>query len=367
MNKRDYYEVLGVEKNTSESEIKIAYRNLAKKYHPDIAQNKKEAEIHFKEINEAYAVLSDSEKRQRYDTYGHAGFQGANFDSDYGFPGFGDLGDIFDMFFDFGGTGGRSSRRASRAQDGEDIRYDIEVTLEEAFNGVELDINVPSFISCEYCDGLGFDKASGVKECSTCGGTGQQRTVQRTPLGQIMRTHTCSKCKGLGQIAEKVCKSCKGESRVFKEKSLKIKVPRGIDSDSRIRLKGQGHAGIYGGGGGDLYIFVNVKEHKHFKRINSNIYLKENLTFSQAALGAQVKVNTLHGEEKFNIPSGTQNGTIFKLKNKGMPDVHTGRFGDQLVEIFVEVPAKLTDKQKKLIEEFAKEEKSFLHKVMGMF
>lgn len=355
MQKRDYYEVLNVDRNASENDVKLAYRNLAKKYHPDIAHNKKEAEKHFKEINEAYAVLSDPEKRKKYDTYGHAGFEGVSFDFDFGFPGFGDLGDIFDMFFDFGGMGQtRRACRSERAQEGEDIRYDLNIALEEAFRGIELDIKVPSFISCNACDGLGYEKEAGIKECSACNGTGQQRTVQRTPLGQIVRTHICSKCKGAGQIAEKICKTCKGESRLFKERVLKVKIPRGVDSDSRIRLRGEGHAGLYGGHNGDLYIFVNIKEHKLFKRVNDNVYIKQNISFAQAALGAVINAPTLHGEEKLNINSGTQNGAILKLKNKGMPDVHTGKFGDQFVEIFVDVPSRLTDKQRKLLEEFEK-------------
>lgn len=362
MKKRDYYEILGVERNASSDDIKIAYRGLAKKFHPDIAHNKKEAEIKFKEINEAYAVLGDSEKREKYNTYGHAGFEGSDFGFDFGFSDFGDLGGIFDMFFDFGGSGGgRSrSRQASRAQEGEDVRYDLEITMEESFKGVEVEINLPSFTECKSCGGHGYDKDSGVRQCSACEGTGQQRTVQRTPLGQIIRTHICSKCKGAGQLAEKMCKECKGESRVFKERKLKVNIPRGVDSDSRIRLAGQGHAGVYGGPSGDLYIFVKVKKHKIFKRVNNDIYLRQNISFSQAAMGAALKIETLHGEEKLHIQAGTQNGEILKLKGKGMPDVHSGRPGDQVVEIFVEVPKKLSDKQKKLLEEFEKEDRKIL-------
>lgn len=369
MTKRDYYEILGVSRDASLSEIKLAYKELARKYHPDIASDKSTAEKHFREINEAYSILSDSEKRSRYDRFGHKGLRG-DVDFGFGFPGFGDLGDIFDMFFDFGES--RSYDTVSQAERGADLRYDLEITLEEAFDGVEKELNISSHQRCSGCKGTGYPPDSKLKECSACEGTGQQKTVQRTLLGQIVRVHTCQLCKGEGRIPLKICDECKGEGKVFSKRTLKVKIPPGVDSDSRIRIPYEGEAGTFGGSSGDLYIFLQIKTHKVFKRRGSDIIIEKKIKFTEAALGSEIKVPTLNGDCKLKIPAGAQSNTVLTLKGQGMPNLRGSGRGDQHIKIVVMIPTKLNKRQKELLKEFGKAgpqeaDKNFFEKVKDVF
>ncbi|MBI2251853.1 MAG: molecular chaperone DnaJ [Armatimonadetes bacterium] len=368
MKKKDYYDVLGINRNVSQDEIKLAYRKLARLYHPDIAENKTEAEHKFKEINEAYAVLSDSEKRAVYDQYGHAGLKGeAGFDFD--FSDFGGLSDIFDMFFDFG----RSTETRSRSRRGADLRYDLEITLEEAYQGIEKEIVLDVLEECEHCEGKGYPKGSKSVTCSVCSGSGQEKTVQYTPFGQIVRTHICQKCSGMGIILTQTCSHCKAKGRVYKKKKIKVTIPAGIDHGSKIRLSGEGEAGEKGGSSGDLYIFIYIKPHEIFQRKGNDIFSLEEIDFTQAALGDEIETLTLDGKTKLKIPSGTQNGANFKIKGKGMPSLRGHSRGDQYVNIIVKVPTKLSEKQKQLLKEFSAygpeetDNKGFFNKVKNIF
>lgn len=371
--KEDYYKILGVGRDASQEDIKGAFRNLARQYHPDVASDKVEAEKKFKEINEAYAVLSDAEKRERYNLYGHEGLKagaGGSGDFDFGFSGFGDLSDIFESFFDFGQPRRRTER--SRASRGADVRYDVEITLDEAYKGIEKEVILNSYQKCENCNGKGYLKDSKIKTCALCQGTGQERSVQSTPFGQIVRTYNCPKCHGEGKIPDKPCKECNGDGKVFKKRKIKVKIPAGIDSDSRIRVPGHGEAGAHGGSSGDLYVFIYVKSHPIFKRKEYDLFSQVEIYFTQAALGAEVRVLTLDGVTNLKIPPGTQNETNFKIKNKGMPHIHGRGNGDLYVKVIVVVPTKLNEKQKKLLHEFAgagpqDAEKSFFEKVKDAF
>jgi molecular chaperone DnaJ len=350
MAKRDYYEVLGVSRNASADELKKAYRKLARQHHPDANPgNKEEAEAKFKEISEAYAVLSDPEKRANYDRFGHAGADGQGFGGFEGFGDFGGLGDIFEMFF--GGGGGR---RRNGPERGNDIRADMELNLKEAAFGLEREIKVPRIETCGTCGGNGAAPGSKPQTCTTCGGSGQMQFAQNTPFGRIVQSRTCDRCRGTGKIIEKSCPTCRGDGQVRKTRNIKVKVPPGVDNGSRLRLSGEGEAGVRGGPPGDLYVYIHVKPHRVFKREGDDLICEVPVSFTQAALGDELDVPTLEGTEKLRIPEGTQSGTIFRIRGKGVPHVNGYGRGDQHVRIQVVTPSKLTEKQKELLREFAR-------------
>lgn len=338
--KRDNYEVLGVDRNASEQDIKKAYRKLARQYHPDVNPGNKEAEEKFKEVTDAYDVLSDPEKRARYDQFGHADPGQGGFDA-------GGFGDIFDMFF--GGGGGQ---RRNGPQRGSDLRYAMTLTFEEAVFGVEKEIQVPRDETCMDCQGSGAAPGTHPTTCSQCQGTGQVKVTQRTPFGQIQTARTCPTCHGEGRTVSSPCSTCHGQGKVRKVKTLKINVPEGSEDGLNLRLSGDGEAGTKGGPPGDLYIVLQVKPHKFFERDGNDVYCEIPITFVQAALGAEIDVPTLDGVVKMKVPEGTQTSTIFRLRGHGVPRRRgTGR-GDQHVRVVLTTPTKLNDKQKKLLREF---------------
>ncbi len=358
MAKRDYYEVLGVQKNAQDADLKKAYRKLAMQYHPDKNPGNKEAEDKFKEINEAYEILSDADKRARYDQFGHAGVDGQAGAGGFGggFGGFGDgggFGDIFDMFF--GGDGGSmGGGRPKGPQRGADMRKDIELSFEEAAFGAEKDVEVVRAESCSRCQGTGAKEGTTKKRCEKCGGSGQVKTMQRTPLGTFQSVRPCPDCGGEGVIIETPCPECNGQGRVRKRKTLKVKIPAGVDNDSRIRLSGEGEAGARGGPSGDLYIFVRVRPHKLFERRGNDVYMEMPVTFTQAALGADIQVDTLDGKATLKVPEGVQTHTLLRLKGKGIPQLRGSGRGDQLVRVIIATPTKLDQRQKDLLKDFAK-------------
>lgn len=363
--KRDYYEVLGVPRNATPQEIKSAYRRLAVKYHPDKNAGDKEAEEKFKEAAEAYSVLSDSQKRAQYDRFGHGAFgtgQGfGGFDPDI----FGDFSDILGDFFGFGDIFGSSRRRTrSRAQRGADLRYDLTISFEEAVFGVKTKLKIPREEDCTSCSGTGADPDGGTAVCSACRGQGQVRYQQ----GFFTISRTCSNCHGTGRVIQKPCQECRGRGRVPKEKTLEVRIPAGVDNGSRLRIAGEGEAGIGGGPPGDLYVVISVKEHPFFKRQGENIYCEVPITFSQAALGAEIKVPTLEGEEKIRVPEGTQTGSVFRLKGRGAVSLNGRGKGDQLVTVTVVTPTKLSREQRELFKKLAElssEEKSQSDNLFG--
>jgi molecular chaperone DnaJ len=349
MSKRDYYEVLGVSKNATKDEIKKAYRKLSKQYHPDINKAPDAAEK-FKEIKEAYEVLSDDQKRAHYDQFGHTdpnqgfgGFGGTDFD----FGGFGGFEDIFSSFF---GGGRRRDPNAPRA--GADLQYTMTLTFEEAAFGKETDIEIPREETCDTCHGSGAKPGTKKETCSHCRGTGQISIEQVTPFGRIVNRRTCHYCDGTGQFIKEKCTTCGGSGRVKKRKKIHVKIPAGIDDGQQLRVAGQGEAGINGGPPGDLYIVFRVEPHEFFERDGDDIYCEIPLTFAQAALGDEIEVPTLHGKVKLKIPAGTQTGTKFRLKGKGVPNVRGYGQGDQHIIVRVVTPTKLTEKQKQLLREF---------------
>jgi molecular chaperone DnaJ len=347
-SKRDYYEVLGVQRGANEQELKQAYRRLALKYHPDKNPDDKEAEERFKEIAEAYQVLSSPELRARYDRFGHAGVSaGASAGYGQGFPGFEDiLSDLFGFGDIFGARGGR--RGGPRR--GADLRYDIEITLEEAAGGLRTKIRVPKLETCELCRGTGAAEGSSPSRCSTCSGTGQVRYQQ----GFFSVSRTCTTCRGAGKIIRDVCRQCHGDGRVEQEKTLEIKIPAGVDSGSRLRIAGEGEAGDVGAPHGDLYVVVHVKEHNVFERREANLYCTAPISFTQAALGSDIIVPTLDGQDSLHIPEGTQTGRVFRLKGRGMPVLGGRGRGDQYVTINVVTPTHLSRDQRRLLEELAR-------------
>lgn len=361
---RDYYEVLGVPRTAGEEEIKKAFRALAKKHHPDANPGNASAEEKFKEINEANDVLSDAKKRAAYDQYGHAGV-GAGAPGGPGGPGGfrpgdfagGDFNDLFEGVFDnfFGGGGGGGSRRGG-PQEGDDLRSDLHLTFEEAVFGTTKDVKVRRMAECESCHGSGAKPGSGKTTCSQCRGAGQVRMSQ----GFFTVARTCPKCRGTGEIPGTPCPSCRGEGRMEKEKTLSVKIPPGVDEGSRLRLRGEGGAGLKGGPAGDLFLFLHVESHPIFQREGNDIHCEVPITFVQAALGAEVEVPTLTGAVNMKVPAGTQSGKLFRLKEKGVADPQEGGHGDQLVTVTVETPQHLSPKQKKLLEDFqsAAEEKN---------
>tara|TARA_Y100000590_G_scaffold145199_1_gene166979 strand:+ start:1720 stop:2862 length:1143 start_codon:yes stop_codon:yes gene_type:complete len=357
MSKRDYYEVLGVIKSASSDEIKKSYRKLALKYHPDRNKGDKTAEAKFKEASEAYHVLSDKQRKANYDQFGHAAFEGAggrggfsNFDFSNAFSDiFGS--DIFDDIFEgFGGSRGRGRRRSYDFR-GADLRYDLSISLEDAYSGLKQEINFSSSDKCEKCNGHGSEPGSKPVACSTCGGQGQVRSSQ----GFFTVQQTCPDCTGSGEQISDPCKDCRGIGKKQTRKKIYTNIPKGVDDGTRIRLSGKGEAGIKGGGNGDLYIFVSVKSHSIFKRSEENLFFEFPISLADAALGATVEVPTIDGgKAKVKIPAGTQNGKQFRLKGKGMPMMRNKNFGDLYIQAFTEVPASLTKEQKNLLEQFKK-------------
>ena len=344
MAKRDYYEVLGVERGASEAELKKAYRRLAMKYHPDRNPDDKEAEEKFKEANEAYEILTDANERAAYDQYGHAGVD-PNMGAGAGGFGGGNFSDIFgDVFGDIfgGGRGGRSS-----VQRGSDLRYTLELDLEEAVRGTTVTIKVPTLVGCKTCDGSGAKKGTSPTTCTTCGGHGQVRMQQ----GFFAVQQTCPRCHGTGQMITDPCRDCHGQGRVEEHKTLSVKVPPGVDSGDRIRLAGEGEAGVNGGPTGDLYVVVSVREHKIFQRDGKNLYCEVPISFADAALGGELEVPTLDGRVKLKIPEGTQTGKLFRLRGKGVVPVRGGAPGDLLCRVVLETPVNLTKRQRELLGE----------------
>ena len=363
MAKRDYYEVLGVSRTATEAEIKKAYRTLAVKHHPDKNPGDAHAEEKFKECAEAYAVLSDSQKRSQYDRFGHGGMGGGGFD-----PGFSNIEDIFDLF-GFGDVFGGRQRTRSTVQRGSDLRYDLEITLEEAANGKEEKLRIPRLERCDDCDGKGAEKGTQPETCIGCGGSGQ--TQYKQGFFSVMRT--CPNCQGRGQIIRTPCKTCNGAGRTEKEKTLEVKIPAGVETGSRLRVTGEGEAGVNGGPSGDLFVVLHVKEHDVFERQGANLYSAVPVSFAQAALGADIKVQTLEGEEDLKIPAGTQTGTVFRLKSHGMPTLGGRGKGDLFVAVTLITPKSLTKEQRKLLEQLAEVEdtaftdESFIEKVRNIF
>ena len=384
-DKRDYYEVLGVDKSVSEDELKKAYRKAAKKYHPDLNPGDATAEKNFKEVNEAYEVLSDSEKRARYDQFGHAGVDpnfGAGGGGAYGggfgggFTGdFGDLGDIFSSFFGggFGGGSRRSSPNAPRR--GNDTAAAVNLSFEEAAKGCKKTVKVIKIDNCKDCDGTGAQKGTSAKTCPVCHGTGQVTATQRTPFGVMQTQQVCNHCGGKGKIIDNPCKTCNGKGRIRHTIDVPVDIPAGIDDGQVINLRGGGDAGINGGPSGDLRINVNVRPHPIFERDGYDVYCEIPITFTQAALGDEITVPTLDGKVKFTIHEGTQPGDEFKLKGKGIQRLHYSGKGDQYVKINVEVPKNLNKEQKEILKNFAtatdeknyKKQKSFMDKVKEFF
>ena len=352
-DKRDYYEVLGLQKGASDSDIKKAFRKMAMKYHPDKNPGDKEAEEKFKEINEAYAVLSDPEKKEKYDRFGHAGVDpNAGFGGGGGFGGFGGFEDIFDMFGGaFGGFGGGGSGRSRRngPRKGSDLQKAVTIDFKEAAFGTKKQIKINKFVKCKTCDGTGAAPGTSKKTCPKCGGTGEIRTAQRTPLGTFQSVSPCPDCNGTGEINETPCRDCGGSGRVKDNVTISINIPAGVDHDSVIPIKGQGEPGINGGPDGDLYIVINVKPHKLFERRGQDLWLEIPITFDQAALGDDIVVPTLEEKVSYKVPAGTQPGTVFRLKGKGIKSVRSSRKGDLYVKVTLEVPTKLNSKQKKAI------------------
>ncbi len=355
--KRDYYEVLGLEKGADEAAIKKAYRSLAKKYHPDMNPGDAEAEAKFKEVNEAYDVLSDADKRAKYDQYGHAAFDpsmggGAGFGGFGGFGDFGDIGDIFSSFFG-GGFGSSSGARRNGPVRGEDIGVRVTVSFEEAAFGVKKDISYARVQKCPDCGGSGAAAGSSPETCRDCGGTGQRRVTQRMGGMAFQSTVTCEKCKGTGKIIKDPCGNCSGKGYIRITRKLSVSIPAGIDDGERVALRGEGNDGRNGGSAGDLVLIVNVRPHAFFEREGYNIYCELPITIVEATLGAEIDVPTLEGTQKYTIPEGTQPGTAFTLRGKGIPYVNSSRRGDLIFTVTVEVPKNLGEKQKEAMRAFA--------------
>ncbi|MGM0436985.1 MAG: molecular chaperone DnaJ [Bacillota bacterium] len=370
---KDYYEILGVDKDASQKEIKKAYRKLAKKYHPDMNKDDSDTSEKFKEISEAYEILSDPDKRKRYDRYGHSGINDDDFNfDDFAQGGFGGFEDIFDMFF--GGRSGRGSRRRGPRK-GSDLQYRMEITFEEAAFGAEKEITIPRTETCETCGGNGAKPGTDVKTCPKCDGTGQMRVSQRTPFGQFTQTKTCDRCGGTGKIVKTPCPDCNGTGKQRRHRNLTVNIPAGVQDGNRLRMAGEGEAGEKGAPSGDLYIIISVKEHEIFDRKGDDIYCEVPINFVQATLGDEIKVPTLDGKVKFTIPEGTQPGTTFRLKNKGIPHLNGRGRGDEYIKTKVIIPKHLSQEQKDLLKEFAElsgdeinpEKKGFFRKVKDAF
>src|SRR5256714_10277545 len=371
VNKRDYYEVLGVNRDASEQDLKTAYRRLAHQFHPDKNQSDPEAEEKFKEAAEAYAILSNGEQRQRYDRFGHAGVSSSAASASWGAPGFGGIEDILGDLFGFGDVfgGGRAGAHWSAAQRGADLRYDLEITLEEAYSGMTAQLRIPRLETCETCKGNGAAPGTQPETCNNCGGTGQVRYQQ----GFFSVARTCQACRGAGRVVKNPCLDCRGAGRIEREKQMEVRIPAGVETGSRLRVQGEGESGTQGGPSGDLYVVIHLAEHQRFERQGSNLYASLPITFAQAALGSDVFVGTIDGEEKIKIPNGTQTGTVFRIKAKGMPVLGGRGRGDLFVSVSVITPTSLTREQRKLLEQLAVvenkdlEDKGLVDKVRDIF
>ncbi|HZK24169.1 MAG TPA: molecular chaperone DnaJ [Oscillospiraceae bacterium] len=370
MAKRDYYEVLGVSTEASAEEIKKAYRSLARKYHPDVNRDDQDAEKKFKEAKEAFDVLSDPQRRQQYDQYGHAAEEGGFGTGGFGqgdFSGFGGFEDIFDQFF----GGAARTRRPTGPQRGNDLRYDLEITLEEAALGKEAKINIPRAETCDTCGGSGAKPGTQPETCSHCHGTGQQQVTRNTAFGRFVSVQACVACGGTGTIIKERCLDCQGNGRVQRERKIDIKIPAGVETGSRLRVANEGEAGTRGGPPGDLYVVLHVRPHKLFDRQGDDIIIEVPISFAQATLGTELEVPTITGKARVKIPEGTQTGTSFRLRGKGIPHLRGYGQGDQHVKVVVKIPKKLSSKQKELLREYAKlagedvaaGDKGFLNKV----
>lgn len=358
---RDYYDILGVDRNASQDEIKKAFRKKARQYHPDVNKdNPKEAEEKFKEANEAYEVLSDETKKAQYDQFGHdafkqgggagaGGFQGG-FGGFSGFGGGGGFDNIFDMFF----GGGASAQQGP--QKGNDLREDIDISFEDAAFGKSMDIEIHRHEECDHCHGTGGEPGTKVDTCPNCNGSGQEAVIQNTPFGRMQSVRTCSRCHGAGKIIEKTCSKCRGTGEMLVKRKIAIKIPPGVDNGSRLRVANEGEPGVLGGPKGDLYVYIYVRPHKEFERSGNDVVSRVNITFAQAALGATIQVNTLDGKVELKIPEGTQTGTTFRVKGKGIPYLRNpNQRGDQHIIVTVQTPKKLTDTQRELLLRFASE------------
>lgn len=373
MSKRDYYEVLGLERGASAEEIKKAYRTLAKKYHPDFNKDDGGAEKKFTEIKEAYDVISDPQKREQYDRFGHqAGFNGnAGGFEGFGGGGFGGIEDIFEQFF--GGMGGR--RRPSGPEQGNHLRYDLDIILEEAYRGVTKNIKIPRTEVCSECKGSRAKAGTRPETCPSCGGSGQQQFARNTPFGRFMSAQPCVGCRGEGTTVKEPCPTCSAQGRVVRERKIEVKIPAGIEDGSRLRISGEGEAGLRGGPSGDLYVVVIIHQHKKFQRQGSDLILEVPISISQAALGVEMEVPTLDGTTGLRIPEGTQHGTTFRLKGHGMPHLRGSGKGDLRVKVKLNVPKRLDPRQKELLLEFARlsgeeaglENKGFIDRMKDAF
>lgn len=355
--KRDYYEVLGVSRGASEDEIKKAYKKMARKYHPDLNPGDKTAEEKFKEVNEAYEVLSDADKKARYDQYGHAGVDpnfgaggfGGGFDGSFDF---GDLGDIFGSFFG-GGFGGGRRTNPNAPQRGESIRMSIAISFEEAAFGCEKAVTVERYETCDTCHGNGCAPGTSPEVCPDCHGTGTVQVRRQTPMGVFATSSPCPKCGGKGRIIHQPCKDCRGSGMVRKKKTIQASIPAGIDNGQTISIRGQGNAGKNGGPAGDLLITITVRPHELFRREGTSVLCEAPITFTQAVLGAELEIPTIDGKVKYTLPEGTQSGTTFRLKGKGIPSINGRGRGEQYVTVYIETPKNLNKEQKEALKKFA--------------
>lgn len=350
MEKRDYYEVLGVERGADPDTLKKAYRRMARQLHPDINPGDPEAESRFKELGEAYSVLSDADKRQVYDRYGHDGLSGGA----GGFGGFEDMGfrgfgDIFEMFFGGGARPGRSGPCR-----GADLRYDIEISFGDAAFGSEAELEIPTLADCDACRGTGSVSGSHPAKCKRCGGSGEMRQTRQTIFGTVVNSSTCPACNGAGRLVPDPCPKCRGGGKMRSTKKVRITVPAGVDNGQKLRLVAEGEPGSLGGPAGDLYVFINVRPHEFFKRDGQDVFIEVPVSFAQAALGDEIEVPTLYGAEKLRVPAGTQTGSIFRLREMGFPHLRGRHKGDQHVLVKVQVPTGLNSAQKKAVEDFAR-------------
>jgi molecular chaperone DnaJ len=385
-DKRDYYEVLGLKKGASDDEIKKAFRKMAMKYHPDKNPDDKKAEESFKEVNEAYGILSDKEKKDLYDKFGHAGVDpnsgfGAGGGGFGGFGGaggagfdFSDLGDIFGSFFG-GGGGSSSARRRNAPRKGTDLQVTLRITFNEAAFGTKKKVKLKKNVECPSCKGTGAENGTAKKTCPQCNGTGQVQTQQNTPFGSFSSVNTCPTCHGTGEIIETPCKECGGTGRIRKDVTIQVEIPAGVDNDSVISLKGQGEPGTNGGPAGDLFVIIGVEQHKLFNRVGNDLKLDIPITFEQAALGTTITVPTLKEKVKYKVPAGTQPGTTFRLKGKGVKALRSNRTGDLYVKVNLEVPTKLNSEQKEAIKKLGEvvgddayaKKKTFTETVKSLF